>query len=501
MNVPVLRFHFGEVLAHKLNHALSILINKSDEYLVLKSAEQSNTGDSTIVTSNIAAENESDADNIARTLEKEAVQVALESHGLSGSALLFVQMTACMPGFELSNARTCQPCVEKYFCVGGTNIREACSAGFFSIAKANSSKACFYAVYVKCAFLVPVSRENYTEGFKIKFRASVSNVAHVPIERVIISSFTTLSKRTSTFSGTIELEIATDNAEFATAVSNRLAPPDELNSQLMSQGLPTGSLLSISVTEAVHSTDPNSVQWIVVGAILGSLVIVVPILVRVLRRKESVEERKLQRAVSEMLLRLEVNRKSGFILSSERVPFWQNSQNFIFVQKCHAEAAARLSMFMDFDVNQFDAFCLCLEGDRGGYQIDPEISKKNLMGDKTRQYCLLCDWLLDIGIYLICPEGISNPPKLIHAPITGRAYLRVEMRFRYLVQKVLKARLWEDSECRLFRRLQVVKPRDSHDWFFSVLNCRILNGFDWKTKIHVAWAIDFFYVFCSKFHF
>jgi hypothetical protein len=458
VNVPVLRFHFGDEIAFKLHHALSILINKSHEYILLKSIAQSNNGESTIVTSNVAGENELDAVDIARALDKEAVQVALESQGLRGSALLSVQMTACLPGFELSNSRICQPCPEKYFCVGGTNIREACSAGFFSIAMANSTKSCFQAVFVRISFSVPVSQENYTERFKTIFRTSVSKVALVSIERIVLSSFKTQSQRRYEFSGTAELEIATDNAELAAAVSSRLSPPDELNFQLISQGLPSVSLISISVTETVQSTDHSILQWIIVGVILGSLVIIVPVLVRVLKRKKSVEERILQQAVTELLLRLEVTRKNGFILNSESVPFWQNSKHFILIQKCHAEAAARLSMYMDFDVNQFDAFCLCLEGDLGGYQIDSEISKHNLVGNRTRQYNFLCDWLLEIGINLIRPEGVSDQPEVTETLITGRPNLRVEMRFRFLVQKVLKARLWEDSECALFRRLQAANP-------------------------------------------
>jgi hypothetical protein len=458
VDIPLLVFNFGEAIANKLHLVFSRLINKSREHIILKSAEQSNNGESTIVTSSIAADNEVDADDIARKMDRQAVQVALESQGFSGSDFVSLQMTACMPGFELSNSRTCQPCPERYFCVGGTNVRESCSSGFFSTARANSSKSCFQAVFVRISFSVPVSKENFTERFKAIFQTLVSKVAHVPIERVVLSSFKIQSRRTE-FSGTVEVEIATDNAESAAAVSSRLSPPDELNFQMIAQGLPTVSLNSISVTESVQSANNSISQWIAVGVILGSLVIMVPILVRVLKPKGSAEERTLQRAISELLLRLEVTRKNGFLLNSESVPFWQSSKHFISIQKCHAEAAARLSMLLDFDVNQFDAFCLCLEGDFGGYLIDQEISKKNLMGNKTRQYCLLCDWLLEIGTNLIRPEGISDPSELNVGPV-----LRVEMRFRFLMQKVLKARLWQDSECALFRRLQAGNSQDSRSF-------------------------------------
>ena len=463
LNILVFRFNFDEDTHNKINQALSFVINKSVEHIMLKAAEQSNNGMSTIVTSSIATENESDADNLARKLDFWSVQIALESHGLTGGSLLSVEMTACLPGFELSNSRTCQSCVEKYYCTGGTNVKEACPAGTFSIAGANSSKSCSQAVFVVIAFLVPLPQEYCNESFKAKFRISVANVARVLAERVVLNSIKSQSRRTSVVSSTVEAEIASDNAEIAAAVFSRLAVPDDLNAQLALQGLPPGSLLSISVTETLQASGQNTLQWIVVGVLMSSLAGIAFVAVRMLRRKESVEERILQRAVTDLLLRLEVKRKNGFLLSSESVMFWQSSRNFIIVQKSHAEAAARLSMFMDFDLNQFDAFCLCLEGDFGGYSANQSFSKKNLMDFRTLQYCRLCEWLMEIGIYLMRPDDIEDPPELREIPINVMYSLPVEKRFRFLVQKVLMARIWEDSRCALFRRLQVVNlPKDTY---------------------------------------
>ncbi len=125
------------------------------------------------------------------------------------------------------------------------------------------------------------------------------------------------------------------------------------------------------------------------------------------------------------------------------------------VQKSHAEAAARLSLLMEFDINQFDAFCLCLEGELGGYSV----SVKNLGQNRTQQYDLLCEWILEIGTFLIRPVVEASPEQYPTTPSTElRPDLRVEQRFPFLVKKVLKARVWEDSEYALFRRLQVARP-------------------------------------------
>jgi hypothetical protein len=74
---------------------------------------------------------------------------------------------------------------------------------------------------------------------------------------------------------------------------------------------------------------------------------------------------------------------------------------------------------------------------------------------------LLCEWILEIATNLIRPEVVEAPQELSQAKTSSelRSELRVEQRFPFLVQKVLKARVWEDSEYALFRRLQVVHPQ------------------------------------------
>jgi hypothetical protein len=157
--------------------------------------------------------------------------------------------------------------------------------------------------------------------------------------------------------------------------------------------------------------------------------------------------------MTDLLHRLQITYQNGFLLSSESAPFWRSGKDFILVQKSHAEAAARLSLLTEFDINQFDAFCLCLEGEIGGYSV----SVKNLRQNRTQQYDLLCEWILEIGTHLIRPEVVEVSPELSQKmPSTEiRSDLRVEQRFPFLVQKVLKARVWADSEYALFRRLQV----------------------------------------------
>jgi hypothetical protein len=456
VNVLVLRFEFDEETSKNLRSALSSVVNKSLEQIVIKTAEQSVTGKSTVVVSSIAAENEIDADILARQLDVKSVQYSLEMHGLEGGALLSVKLSACLPGYELDTSQICQPCLEKYFCVGGIFVRAACPTGSYSLSGANSSKSCFQVVFVVFSYSLPLPRENYTDGVVDKFRTSVANVARVPTERIVItSSFKkTQGRRVAVTSITLDAEVASDNAQSAATTAKQLDSP-AMNAQLIAQGLPPGKMVSISVTEAVQSSNNNgSMLWIIVGMLLGSLLLVVAVMFRVLRRKESVEERSLQRAVTELLNRLHITRQYGFILSSESAPLWRKRNDFVVVQKSHAEAAARLSLLTEFDINQFDAFCLCLEGELGGYSVSVE----NLHQNRTQQYDLLCEWILEISIYLIRPEVVEASPEQSQTrPSTElRSDLRVEQRFPFLVRKVLKARVWEDSEYALFRRLQVV---------------------------------------------
>jgi hypothetical protein len=453
VNIDILRFEFNDKTAYDMKCALAFVANKSHEHIIIKTAEQSNTGKSTIVVSSISTENEVDADYVAHKLDTESVHTSLVSHGLNGSSLLSVQLGACLPGYELDTSQKCNPCLEKYFCVGGTNIRAACPAGSYSLAKANSSMSCFQVVFVVLSYLIPLSKEKYTDNVEAKFRISVAKAALVPAERVVVTTTKMQGKRTELISITLDVEIATDNAQSAATVVQHLES-SALNTQLTMQGLPLGTLISISVTESVPSSDRNnSVLWIIVGVLLGSMILTLGIVFRAMRLKGSVQERSLQKNVTDLLHRLQITRQNGFILSSESVPFWRSANDFIVVQKSHAEAAARLSLLMEFDVNQFDAFCLCLEGELGGYST----SVKNLGNNRTQQYDLLCEWILEIATYLIRPEVVEDAPELFHTTPTTevRSNLRVEQRFSFLVQKVLKARVWEDLEYALFRRLQV----------------------------------------------
>jgi hypothetical protein len=257
VDVRVLRFEFDEKTSYDLKTALSIVANKSHEHIIIKTAEQSSRGTSTVVVSSISTENEVDADYVARKLDTESVYLSLESHGLDGSTLLSVQLSACLPGFGLDISQKCQPCLEKYFCIGGANTKAACPSGSYSLAKANSSKACFQVVFVVLSFSLPLSKRNFTDSVEAMFRSSVAKVAPVPLERVIVSTNKMQGRRTDITPITLDAEIATDNAQSAAVVVQHL-DSSALNAQLTMRGLPPGTLMSISVTESVPSSNQNN---------------------------------------------------------------------------------------------------------------------------------------------------------------------------------------------------------------------------------------------------
>ena len=154
---------------------------------------------------------------------------------------------------------------------------------------------------------------------------------------------------------------------------------------------------------------PGTSQWLAagVGLAVGVLLLILGLIVYFMsrRRPKQPEERLLKRAIAKLRVELGITAADGFLLTSERsrglsaVCFsWQRRQP-VFLQRSFVEAAARLSMFHDFDIHQFDAFCICLRCSTG----DNETPYESANACATPAYSALCDWLLDISKTLIKP--------------------------------------------------------------------------------------------------
>ncbi len=253
----------------------------------------------------------------------------------------------------------------------------------------------------------------------------------------------------------------------------------KLNAQLVLQDLPVSTGLTARLqtqprTRPIGASDPWN-QWATIGLVLGIVSLGLIVLQAMPRRKGSPEERELQRAVTTLRVRLKITQKDGFVLSSEGAPplwrwRWLSStarrrQTLGFVQKGHAEAAARLLLLQDFDVSQFDGFCLSLEGERSFG------SGGNEVVEAETPYELLCIWLLELSASLIQPDVSEHCHSGGESGGSGhdgnqsgtdarrsagiQCSLAVEQRFPYFVKRVCRARIWMDDHGALFRRMKV----------------------------------------------
>jgi hypothetical protein len=184
-------------------------------------------------------------------------------------------------------------------------------------------------------------------------------------------------------------------------------------------------------------------------------------------QQESPEEQQLKKAIVDLRLRLQITAADGFLLTSERNSGlslvcwrWQTKQPVI-IQRSFVEAAARLSLFQDFDIHQLDAFCICLRCSRG--------ENENLEHSAPPVYYALCDWLLEICKALIRPalEGLSGS-ECNTSSVHLECNLPVDERFPYFQKRVCRARLWSDMGGLLFQRLrQAAQARASALSYFE----------------------------------
>ncbi len=204
---------------------------------------------------------------------------------------------------------------------------------------------------------------------------------------------------------------------------------------------------------------PSTSQWLAagVGLAVGTLLLILGLIMYFMSRRqhEPPEERLLKKATAKLRIELGITAADGFLLTSERsrgllavCSSWQRRQP-VFLQRSFVEAAARLSMFQDFDIHQFDAFCICLRCSTG----DNESAETCV----TPAYSALCDWLLDISKTLIKPAlsslGESGGNNCF---VESNCNLACEERFSYFLKRVCKAQVWSDMGGSLFQRLKEI---------------------------------------------
>ena len=324
---------------------------------------------------------------------------------------------------------------------------------------------------------MPMTLAQFSSGQQQAFAQALADACGEQVSHVLVGKVTPTGNSSSS-SISVDAHVMKHSTADAQALVAEL-DATKLNTQLILQGLPASTSLSARLQNPprIGPTDDNWNQWATIGIVLGTVLVGLMILQAARRRKDSPEERELQRAVAVLRARLQITQRDGFVLSSEGAPpLWRwrwlsgtarRRQTLGFVQKGHAEAAARLSLLQDFDVSQFDGFCLSLEGERvfgsgGGEGVKAQTP-----------YDLLCEWLLELSASLIQPDvsGHSHSGDKSKGICTGHVSnwigadsrlsgeaqcpLAVEHRFPFFVRRVCHARIWMDNRGALFYRLKV----------------------------------------------
>ena len=270
INVQIPRPIFSEVqlqfqvsAEERFKRSLARAANLSSDYVSLDIIQEGNDPGTTTVTSRVATRDAQAAAVVFEALDSNHLSAEFTSEGLFSLTLISLQVTACVPGYELSSAQTCQLCSSNYFCPGGPSGRQACLAGSFSPPGANSSSGCVPVVFVVISVNLPILPSNFTADIQAKFRAALALTAQVPLQRVVVTS---VSRRGAASQLVVNSEVAADDAASAEAVRGRV-DLTQLNANLMQQGLPKSA--SVLVTVADTGSQSAASGAVSLPAVLG----------------------------------------------------------------------------------------------------------------------------------------------------------------------------------------------------------------------------------------
>ena len=278
VNVPISDPDFKGQTELLFQDAIARAAGRRPDFVTVDNIQPGNNNGTTTVTSRVATFDAKEAAILFEGLNASTVQSAFESLGLGLPTLISVQVTACVPGYELvtsqSNFQTCLPCPSNYFCSGGSNGRQSCPAGSFSAPGANASSFCNPVVFVVVAATLPISAINFTTNLQSKFQAATAATARVPLERVVVTGETE-SRRSADPQLLVNSEIAAENTAAALSIGQHL-DLKTLNSNLQLQGLPACSSLSVTVPDAnvQQASGAYSLPSLLGGSVCGLVLVV-----------------------------------------------------------------------------------------------------------------------------------------------------------------------------------------------------------------------------------
>jgi serine/threonine protein kinase len=294
INLPILRPFFKFDQTSVFQNFLANLTRINQSYVTVNAVQAGSDTTTTDITSNIATSNASSADVLFKSLTQNASAVYERSMSIGsqfkGYHLVSVEVSACVPGYELESQpppSICRLCSANYYCTGGASGREPCAQGRFADAGANMSGVCKdFAVNILVT--LPLFYANFTVAVQSAFVSAVAYAVGVSIERVSIIFEPEQSRRLDVMSGSvgsqqnfgrqisspslqIKTQITADTATEAIVLSNRVDPLT-INKNLEAVGLPQSVSISVDVKNSYIGVLSEASQSLPTSVITGSSV-------------------------------------------------------------------------------------------------------------------------------------------------------------------------------------------------------------------------------------
>ena len=313
----------------------------------------------------------------------------------------------------------------------------ACQSGMYSPPGSNNSESCVPGVFLKVSISFPMDKSQFSLVVS-QFISALAAAARVESNTIIvdgvyqISFARAISVPRLSRSGNIS-EISIDSRIFAGNMANAISirkwlKQSEVDFQMKKIGLPTGKL---TLLEIISISQVNSGFWgqnvAVMLGVLVSCVVVLLIAFVLLRRSKDLpaDEKLIKSTVYNLRKKFKMERKNGFYLNTERLPLWGYSDFITLIKLNQLEAAARIELYQDFDLNAFDALCTPLD-------VFAYNANDGRNGFKAHQFQIVSTWILKITRGLFDPASTQLSLAILRSAKERDEYFR----------KLMKANIW-----------------------------------------------------------
>ena len=274
ITLPILRPFFTDQTSMQFQTALAYSASTDSAHVIVDIVQSGNDPTTTEVSSRIATSDALAAASLVKGLDPQKIQARLQIHSFQGASLTSVEVTACIPGFELQAQpppSTCQPCPSNSYCLGGTDAHVPCPDGSFSGLGANSSSACKQAA-VMLGITLPITSSNFTSDLQFRFRNALASTVGVKTDLVTIVAFHD-ARRAGAGSLLVTSEIAAESPVSAQVISSKVET-SSLNSYLKAYGLPESSSASTEIKSIIPVASSGSSISLpaVIGGCIGGFI-------------------------------------------------------------------------------------------------------------------------------------------------------------------------------------------------------------------------------------